>query len=203
VTVSNLRKTPLPFSPRDWVPLKDALLRIMSITGSRDLALACLNRDLRSGQLGSGLVPPDGKAMMIPLEPSDWRQRTVHAPLNPEEGVGVEPYVAGQWFVRRVDLDKWYPTPTTMAQSDDTASSPPTTLAPEKQKPGIKPFNDWPNRFLAPEMVRVAYETPGLLRDRPELVRHVRKFLKDEIGWEPHDNKPIHRELDRLLSRIK
>jgi hypothetical protein len=51
-------------------------------------------------------------------------------------------------------------------------------------------------------MVRVAYETPGLLRDRPELVRHVRKFLKDEIGWEPFDNKPIHRELARLLSRI-
>ena len=52
-------------------------------------------------------------------------------------------------------------------------------------------------------MVRVAYETPDLLWDRSKLVRHVRKILKDEIGWEPSDNKPIYRELDRLLSRIK
>ena len=94
----------------------------------------------------------------------------------------MEPYVAGRCFVRRADLDKCYPTPTMTDQSDDTESSPPTTPAPEKQKPGIKPFKDWPNRFLAPEMVRVAYETPDLLWDRPELVRHVRKFLKDEIA---------------------
>jgi hypothetical protein len=193
----------LPFSPHEWVPLRAALRRVMSITESREPALFYLNRDLRSGRLASGLVPHDDKAMIILLEPSDWRQRTVHAPLNPEEGIGVEPYVDGDFYVRRVDLDKWYPTPTTTDQSDDTESSLPTTPAPEKQKPGIKPFKDWPNRFLSPEMVRVAYETPGLLRDRPELVRHVRKFLKDEIGWEPYDNKPIHRELDRLLSRIK
>jgi hypothetical protein len=60
---------------------------------------------------------------------------------------------------------------------------------------------DWPNR-LAPEIVRVAYQTPDLLRNRRELVRQVRKFLADEIGWEPQDNKALHRELDRLLSRI-
>jgi hypothetical protein len=134
------------------------------------------------------------------LNPSDWRERTIHAEWNPEDGVWVKPYVVGDIIVCRVDLDKWYPiaaTPTMTTEahpSDDTE---------EKQKPGIKPRKDWPNRFLAPEMVRVAYETPDLFQDRPELVRHVRKFLKDEIRWEPYDNKPINRELDRLLSRIK
>jgi hypothetical protein len=195
VIVSKPKKMPLTFFAHEWVPLKAALLRIMSITESRDLALSCLNEDLRSGRLGSTLVQisPDGKATMTLFKPLDWQQRTVQAPWNPEEGVGVEPYVDGRCFVRRADLDKWCPT-TAAHQSDDTE---------EKQKPGIKPLKDWPNRFLAPEMVRVAYETPNLLQDRPELVRHVRKFLKDEIGWEPYDNKPINRELDRLLSRIK
>ena len=126
------------------------------------------------------------------------------APLQPQEGVGVEPYVDGYVYVRRADLDKLYPRAGTPVapQSNDTESSSKTTPAPEKQKRGNKPFKDWPNRLLAPEMVRVAYETPDLLRNRPELVRHVRKFLKDEIGWEPQDNKALHRELDRLLSRI-
>ena len=45
--------------------------------------------------------------------------------MNPEEGVWVEPYVAGHCFVRRVDLDKCYsiaakPKRTAARQSDDT-----------------------------------------------------------------------------------
>jgi hypothetical protein len=200
VIVSKPKETTPTFFPHEWVQLTPAFSRIMSNVRGRDLALACLNRDLRSGRLRSARVHSDGT--MTPLNPSDWEQLTVEAPkLNPEEGVRVDPYVPGDYFVRRVDLDKCCPT--AAPQSDDTESSPPTRPAPEKQKPGIKPFKDWPNRLLAPEMVRVAYETPDLLRDRPELVRHVRKFLQDEIDWEPSDNKPIHRELDRLLSRIK
>ena len=193
--VSKPKKMPLTFFPHKWVPLKAALRRIMSITETCDRALHYLTRDLRSGQLRSALedISPDGKETVTLLNPSDWRQRTVHAEFNAEDGVWVHPSVAGYCYVCRVDLDKWYPTTATY-QSDDTE---------EKQKPGIKPLKDWPNRFLAPEMVRVAYETPDLFQDRPELVRHVRKFLKDEIGWEPYDNKPINRELDRLLSRIK
>jgi hypothetical protein len=196
VIVSKVKKKPLTFSPDKWVSLQAALRRIMSITELRDRALHYLNRDLRSGRLRSELeeISPDGKEMHTLLKPSYWQQRTVKAAIiNPEEGVWVEPYVAGRCLVLRADLDKCYPT-TAAHQSDDTE---------EKQKPGIKPLKDWPNRFLAPEMVRVAYETPNLLQDRPELVKHVRKFLKDEIRWEPYDNKPINRELDRLLSRIK
>ena len=121
------------------MPLKAALLRIMSITKSRDLALAYINRDLRSGQLGSALVQisPDGKETMTLLNPSDWQQRTVHAPWNPEEGVGVEPYVDGLFFVRAVDLDI-VGTPTGDPQSDD--AQPPK---PRRRKPGPKVTKDW------------------------------------------------------------
>ena len=193
------KKTSPIFDARNWVQLTDAFVQVMSCVGRRDLAEIYFNRDLRNGRLGSVKI---SHGTPTQLDPSDWQQWTVKAPLHPQEGVGVEPYVDGYVYVRRADLDKLYPRAGTPVapQSNDTESSSKTTPAPEKQKPGIKPTQDWPNR-LAPEMVRVACETPDLLRDRAKLVRHVRKFLADEIGWEPFDNKPLHRELDRLLSR--
>jgi hypothetical protein len=195
------KETPPTYYPHEWVELTDAFVQVMSRVGQRDLTRSCFIRDLRSGQLGSMKILPDGT--MTLLNQSDWQQRTVEAPMHPQEGVRVDPYLDAHVYVQLVDLDKLYLRAGTPVapQSNDTESSPKKQPAPEKQKPGIKPTQDWPNR-LAPEMVRVACETPYLLRDRAKLVRHVRKFLADEIGWEPYDNKPLHRELDRLLSRI-
>jgi hypothetical protein len=195
------KETPPTYYPHEWVELTDAFVQVMSRVGQRDLTRSCFIRDLRSGQLGSMKILPDGT--MTVLNQSDWQQRTVEAPMHPQEGVRVDPYLDAHVYVQLVDLDKLYLRAGTPVapQSNDTESSPKKQPAPEKQKPGIKPTQDWPNR-LAPEMVRVACETPYLLRDRAKLVRHVRKFLADEIGWEPYDNKPLHRELDRLLSRI-
>src|SRR5262249_40274793 len=126
VIMSKSKKMQPTFFPHEWVPLQAALRRIMSITESRDFALRCLNRDLRSGRLRSALVDfsPDDKETMTPLNPSDGQQRAVHAPLTPEEGVRVEPYVAGRCFVLRADLDKYYPiaampTMTAAPQSED------------------------------------------------------------------------------------
>jgi hypothetical protein len=202
--VSKVKTTPLT-APREWAAREEAFDRIMIYARERNLAGRQLNRDLRNGRLRSAVVQssPDGNDTEKLLKPSDWEQWTVLVPSLRVDGW--DPNVVAQLFVWRVDLDNRYPIPatSTAAQSDDTESASPTTPAPEKQTPGIKPFKDWPNRFLAPEIVRVAYETPDLLWDRPELVRHVRKFLKDKTGWEPRDNKPIHRELDRLLSRIE
>ena len=111
---------PLTFHPHEWVELFGAFNRIRSITPS-DVALACLNRDLRSERLGSALVEilPDGKVTMTPLNSSHWQQRTVHAPFE-RTGLRVgyrfevkPPFVAGHCFVRRADLDKCYPDPAT------------------------------------------------------------------------------------------
>jgi hypothetical protein len=99
------------------VPLTAALLRIISfVDGKADLALLCINRDLREGRLHAALVAPDGTLRL--LEVSDWQSRTVHAPLIPAEGVRVEPYEEGRFFIARPDLDEWYsmsPVPATVA----------------------------------------------------------------------------------------
>jgi hypothetical protein len=227
--VSKHRKPGRKVSPHTWgMTLQAAFDQIADAGGTLELAEKIINEGLRSGQLNSRewQISPDGEATWKALNISDWAQRRVRArrsiffpgiipgmtaspPQRAEAIVYIEgPQFAGQIFICRADLDKYYPTAgppsmTAVPQSENTESSPPTTPAPEKQKPGIKPFKDWPKRFLAPEMVRVAYEKPDLLRDRPELVRHVRTFLQEQIDWEPSDNKPIHRELERLLSRIK
>ena len=208
------RKPSPKFPPHKWGVILDvAFARIEAVVGALR-AEDQINEDLRSERLKSGewQISPDGERTWRPLNWSDWAQRKVriHRSMFPPR---TETYIegsqfAGQVLICRADLDEYYPTPATPTMtaaphSDNTESSPPTTPAPEKQKPGIKPLKDWPNSLLAPEIVRVAHDTPDLLRDRPELVRHVRKFLEDNTGWEPSDNKPIHRELDRLLSRIK
>ena len=137
--MSKLKKIAADFSPRDWVLLKAALVRIISITGSRDRGLFFLNRDLRSGRLGAVKVQiSDGKEMVTPLNPSDWEQRTVEAPkLNPEEGVRVEPYEDGYFCVRAVDLDKHYPPAGTpvVPQSDETR--------PPERRRGPVTTHDW------------------------------------------------------------
>jgi hypothetical protein len=211
--VSKPHKPAPKLYPHEWVTLEIAVDQIEAAVRSLSYAEQDINEGLQIGWLKSGewQISPDGEGTWRPLNSSDWAQRRVWVfiPLvfKARRVVCIDgPKFAGQVLICRADLDRYYPsaarpTMTAVPQSDEL--SPPTTPAPEKQKPGIKPFKDWPNRFLAPEMVRVAYKTPDLLRDRPELVRHVRKFLHDQIGWEPFDNKPINRELDRLLSRIE
>ena len=177
----------------------------MSIVGRRDLALACLNRDLLSGQLGSALVQisPDSKETMTLLKPSDWRQRTVQAPWNPEEGVGVEPYVAGHYFVWRVDLDKWYPTPTMTDQSDDTPSALTSTSEHDaddtRRKPGPKIKHNWKLR-LAAELHRIK-EDEG----RTPTAKELAQFCRDEWDYEPDVSeiqKLMKNRPQRVIPRI-
>ena len=122
------KETPQTFFPHEWVQLTAAFSRIMSHTKSRDVALVFLNRDLRSGLLGSAKVQIlDGTEMVTWFKPSDWQQRTVEAPkVNPEEGVRVEPPEAGYFYVRAVGLDKHYPLAgaPVVPQSDDTRPPP-------------------------------------------------------------------------------
>jgi hypothetical protein len=92
----------LTFHARDLLPLRDVTLQIIALVdGKRDPGLAVVNQCLRNGLLKSVLMAPDGT--MKPLASSDWGpppKRTVGAPHNPAEGVYVEPYEAGLYFVR-------------------------------------------------------------------------------------------------------
>jgi hypothetical protein len=96
---------PPTFHLRDWVPLQDAVLQIISLVGGkRDLGLAMINQYLRSGQLELARVAPD--LTMTLFSRTDCEHRTVHAPSNPAEGVRVEPYEAGYYVVRRDGLPR-------------------------------------------------------------------------------------------------
>jgi hypothetical protein len=105
-----------PFHPILWISLTEALLRILAfVDGKVGLALARINQDLRDGRLEVGRVVL-GATMIAPIEASDWERLTVCAPLlNPAEGVRVDPYEPGHYFVRRAGLDRHYPTAAMMA----------------------------------------------------------------------------------------
>jgi hypothetical protein len=124
------------FRPRDWISLTPTLLRIMTFVGA-DLALARIEQDLREGRLRAALVAPDGTLKM--LDAADWQQRTVCAPLIPAEGVRVEPYEEGRWFVWRADLDEHYPTATATPLSTTPQDRQPSTSAAEADAPPPAP----------------------------------------------------------------
>jgi hypothetical protein len=102
--------------PRDWVELTSAFLQIRSFVGeggarARVRALECINRDLPEERLRAALVAPDNTIIKI-LEKSDFQGRTVCSPLNPAEGVWIEPpFEEGQRVcISRASLDEWYST---------------------------------------------------------------------------------------------
>jgi len=92
------KETPPTYYPHEWVELTDAFVQVMSRVGQRDLTRSCFIRDLRSGQLGSMKILPDGT--MTVLNQSDWQQRTVEAPMHPQEGVRVDPYLDAHVYVQ-------------------------------------------------------------------------------------------------------
>jgi hypothetical protein len=157
----------------------------MSITRSRDRTLHYLNRDLRSGRLRSVLeeISP-GKETITVLNPSYWQQRTVEAPINPEEGVRVEPYVAGCYLVLRADL---YPTTAAAPQSDDV--QPPK---PRRRKPGPKVTKDW-RRHVAGQVDRIM-ENEKRIPSAAELAQ----FCEYKLGYQP-DERAIQQLLRYLL----
>jgi hypothetical protein len=139
------------FVPPDWVALTSAFIWILSSV-DRDAVLAhgCINRDLRAGRLRAALVAPDGTILKL-LEASDWQQRTVRAPLNPAEGVRVEPpFEEGRVFLWKADLTRWYsPNPATLAAPADRqlhaaggsepSQSPQAEQQPQQQQPPAAP----------------------------------------------------------------
>jgi hypothetical protein len=142
------------FRQRDWVPLRPAFLRIMSMCdGKANLARTYINRDLREGQLRAVLVAFDGTTIKKLLEPSDWQQRAVRAAHIPAEGVWVEPYEEGYFHIWRADLDEEYPiTPVTAANRERYAEggSEPAARTEESIPGQAPPAEPPPEPKLAP-----------------------------------------------------
>jgi hypothetical protein len=203
VIVSELKETPLIFYPHEWVALEDAFNRIRSITRPADLVLLCLNRDLRSGRLGSALVEisPDGKETMTLLNSSDWQQRTVHATYERNrvrEGYRfeVKPYSAGHYFVRRADLDKCYPIPATPTMP--AAHQPDVTKPPERRRgPILK--HEW--LAICGEIARRCINPKTRLLEIPVSER---KLAKDMLDWcqEKYEKEPAESEMREAVKAI-
>jgi hypothetical protein len=184
------KETPPIFDARDWVQLTDAFVQVMSCVGRRDLAEIDINRDLRNGRLGSMKRSPDGTPTR--LDPSIWQQWTVKAPMHPQEGVRVEPYVDGHVYVRRADLDRLYPragtpAPTPAPQAED--AQPPR---PRRRKAGPKITKNW-RIHVAGEISRI-YENEKRIPRAAELAQ----FCGNKLGYYP-DETTIQKMLRFLL----
>ena len=102
--------------PRDWAELTPAFLQIRSFVGeggarARVRALEYINRDLLEERLPAALVASDNTIIKM-LKRPDFQGRTVCSPLNPAEGVWIEPpFEEGRRVcISRTSLDEWYST---------------------------------------------------------------------------------------------
>jgi len=125
------------FRARDWIPLTDAFLRIMPFAGNKVAgAEGCINQGLQQGWLHAALVSFDCTTIKKHFEPSDWQQqsdgqqRRVRAPLRPAEGVRVEPYEEGLWFIWCVEFDAEYPMNPAMPATTAAAAAADRQLSP-------------------------------------------------------------------------
>jgi len=196
--VSKPEETPLTFSPHEWEPLPTAFDRIMSVFLTRNRTLFYLNRDLRSGRLRSARVQiSDGKKTMTLLSHSDWEQLTVHTSiLDPIEGVRVDPYVPGEYFVCRVDLDKWYPiaaTPTMTAAHQSDQARPP------ERRRGPVTTHDW--HSIDGEIARrcIDPKTGRVLVPKSE-----RMLARQMLAWcqEKYEKEPAESEMREAVKAI-
>lgn len=72
----------------------------------------------------------------------------------------------------------------------------------QRGKPGPKPKDEWP-KLVAAKMVHLALNDPEVLQNADALVRSMKKFLEDEIGWAPKDPKDLRREILTLLQFVR
>jgi hypothetical protein len=133
--------------PRDWAELTSAFLQIRSFVDeggarARVRALECINRDLPEERLRAALVAPDNTIIKI-LEKSDFQGRTVCSPLNPAEGVWIEPpFEEGQRVcICRASLAEWYSTHLEIAKKAEPVADHESELSARARR-GRKP-HDW------------------------------------------------------------
>ena len=171
---------PLPFYPRDWMLLDEAVRAFVTLFGgerNRGLSLGLVNGYLQNAQLKSMFV--SRKGAWKPLKASDWGpgKRTVHATFN-AEGVWVEPYEDGVHFVGRADFVKL-----------TSPASEPAASAFESSPPPSEPKHSAP----APPSRQVEPETPPKPKSVPAVLPTVNR------GGRPTDRDLVLGEADWRL----
>ena len=176
----------------------------------------------RKGEIADAVLTAAVNAGELPVK-LEWIDHETSPPVQRRillsgEDYGFGPYISSNFLVvqpRRREVPPlprphalffWgpkakelWPVEETVSAQEEIASE---TEAPQRQRRGQKPIGNWPD-LLTRELIRVAFEEPGLIRDRDKLVKHLRNTLKAEIkGWDLTQNKAIHQMLNHLLNRI-
>ena len=197
---------PLPsWEPYEWTPLSVALGRIKDAVGDYGWAETDLHQDFATGRIKSALRYPldknNTRQCQLLLQPRFWPRLKVFV-LSPSD-VLVEGKVERRrlemsgwiFFAHAADLDRRYSgaAPLTGAQQPEPEP---------RQPPGPKPRGDW--KFaVGTELIRLAYVAPAALKNRTELLKHIRELLKQEIKWAPKDDKQIAKVIKDYLARIE
>ena len=95
---------PPTFHPRDWVPLRDAVLQVISLAGEDVCSASRSSIGIceRAAGIGAGGARRHDDAVLEDGLGAPDRPRS----HNPAEGVGVAPYEPGRYFVSRAGLAK-------------------------------------------------------------------------------------------------
>jgi hypothetical protein len=169
---------------RDWEPLRDPVLRVISRVGGKTVpGLRLVNQCLRNGLLELALMTPDGT----------WKEfsrtdcGTVCAPLiHPAEGVRVEPYEDGDYFIRRAS----HAEPTSLASepaasaveplppSEPKHPAPASSSSQVKTEPALSPSE--PAATREPPAEDVEWQKLPQLPEKPQL-EESRKWRPNEV----------------------
>ena len=126
----------------DWVLPQDAVCEVIARVGRKHaLGLTLINQSMHDEQLELALLAPNGTLTIFSKE--DCKHRTIHAPLNPREGTRIEPFEAGQHFVRGVV--KLTSTATPSADQQLSGGPKPSQSPQAQQLPSATPPTELPH----------------------------------------------------------
>jgi hypothetical protein len=195
VTQRKLWRTVKEWVPHEWATKKAAWLRVYAAL-SENVELT--QRDLRADLLAKRLVgaarviAPDGSERCIIFKPAFWEPvELTFAWLM----TGCEKYVSEgeKWhfFVRRRELDRFYPVTAASEQPTAPAAQPAYDDAqptPQRRKPGPPPNYDWQTHVMREVIKRL--RAGEKFPTAPAMLQ----WCEDEWDWQPDI-----RQMQRLL----
>jgi hypothetical protein len=71
-----------------------------------------------------------------------------------------------------------------------------------RRKPGKKPKDDWP-LLVGAKLIHIARYDPDALENADALVKLLKEFLREQIGWAPSDPKQVREKIVFLLQFVR
>jgi hypothetical protein len=169
------------------LPEHDAADRLTTGMRSKKCLLWCDGQEVPVHYIATSLVvvarEKDGNADVVSSRGEAWRK-------------GPESY-AFEFDAEEVKA-LLRPTPTSQPT---TTSDYPADDKP-RRKPGTKAKDDWP-LLVAAKLIYMARYDPEALENVDALIKPMKEFLQDEIGWAPKDPKQVREKIVFLLRLVR